>query len=309
MQTLPFYIVDVFANAPYKGNQLAVFLQAEHLTIEQMQQIAQEIGFAESSFILRNEPSEKGYDTRYFTVEYEVPFAGHPTLGTAYVIQQFILQKPVSELSLHLKVGQIPVSFTYSDNKPDFLLMRQITPTFEEPLPKSEIATLIGLPEESLHLSFPVQEVSTGLPFLVIPLQKLEDIQNVYLQPDKLLSFLQHHGLYKTQRPDGLSVALYFFCPETYSTDHQLNARMLALENGQVVEDAATGSANGCLLAYLLKHRYLGKDSLDLLVEQGYEIKRDSTIKLQGHVTSEDQYELYVGGQVQLIAKGEWYVH
>jgi trans-2,3-dihydro-3-hydroxyanthranilate isomerase len=128
------------------------------------------------------------------------------------------------------------------------------------------------------------------------------------VQPEKLLTFLQQHGLYKEQRPDGLTVALYFFCPETYSPDHQLNARMLALENGQVIEDAATGSANGCLLGYLLKHQYFPEENLELLVEQGYEISRNATIKLQGRVTAEAQYEINVGGQVQLIAKGEWYV-
>ncbi|GGK79777.1 PhzF family phenazine biosynthesis protein [Rufibacter glacialis] len=309
MQPVPFYIVDVFANAPYKGNQLAVFLPPEDLTTHQMQQMAQEIGFAESSFILSWQASTQGFACRFFTVEYEVPFAGHPTLGTAYVLQQFVLQKPVPELSLHLKVGQIPVTFTYSHDTPDFLLMRQINPVFGKEVPQEELAQLIGLPQESLHPSFPVQEVSTGLPFLLIPLQKLEDIQRLKLQPDQLFAFLQHHGLYKTQRPDGLSVALYFFCPQTYSADHQVNARMLALENGQVIEDAATGSANGCFLAYLLKHRYFGEGPLDLLVEQGYELKRDSTIKLQGSLAAEEQYDLQVGGQVQLIAKGEWYAH
>ncbi|KAA3437763.1 PhzF family phenazine biosynthesis protein [Rufibacter hautae] len=308
MQTLPFYIVDVFASAPYKGNQLAVFLQAGNLTTAQMQAIAQEIGFAESSFILSDEPIADEFDTRIFTVEYEVPFAGHPTLGTAYVIQQFILQKAVPDLRLNVKVGQIPVSLSYQENKPDFLMMRQINPTFSNPIPKESIADLLELPIEVVHPHFPVQEVSTGLPFLIIPLQRLSDMQRLQLQPDKLQSFLQEHGLYKTQRADGLSVALYFFCPETYSPDRQLNARMLALENGQVIEDAATGSANGCLLAYLLKHPYFGKESLDLLVEQGYEIGRNATIKLQGQVQGENQYELNVGGQVQLIAKGEWYV-
>ncbi|WP_207434500.1 PhzF family phenazine biosynthesis protein [Sabulibacter ruber] len=308
MQTLPFYIVDVFANAPYKGNQLAVFQNADSLSTEQMQQIAQEIGFAESSFILSDKPSENGFETKIFTVEYEVPFAGHPTLGTAFVIQQFLVQKQIQDLSLSLKVGQIPVSITYANDSPDFLLMRQINPFFGETIAKAEIADLFGLPAEALHPDFPVQEVSTGLPFLIIPVHRLADIQKLQTQPEKLLSFLQHHGLYKSQRADGMTVAFYFFCPETYSPEHQLNARMLALENGRVIEDAATGSANGCLLAYLLKHHYFGKDEVEVLVEQGYEINRNSTIKLKGRQTDAKNYELFVGGQVQLIAKGEWYV-
>ncbi|MBC3542149.1 PhzF family phenazine biosynthesis protein [Rufibacter sediminis] len=308
MQTIPYYIVDVFADAPYKGNQLAVFLQAQNLTTEQMQQMAQEIGFAESSFLLSDTGEETGFPTRIFTVEYEVPFAGHPTLGTAYVIQQFLLKEQVPELSLQVKAGQIPVTFTYQGSQPDFLMMRQLNPTFGSTLPKDQVAALMGLTPEALHPEFPVQEVSTGLPFLIIPLQKLTDIQNLQVRPDQLLAFLQQYGLYKTQRPDGLTVALYFFCPETYSPNHQVNARMLALENGEVIEDAATGSANGCLLAYFLKHGYFPEDNLELLVEQGYEIKRNATIKLQGRKTAPNQYELLVGGQVQLISKGEWYV-
>ncbi|RNI29105.1 PhzF family phenazine biosynthesis protein [Rufibacter latericius] len=308
MQTIPYYIVDVFADAPYKGNQLAVFLQSQNLSTEQMQQITQEIGFAESSFILSETPVDDAFPTRIFTVEYEVPFAGHPTLGTAFVIQQVLLQKQVPEVRLQVKVGQIPVSFSYQVEKPAFLMMQQIQPNLGEPIPREAVAHLLGVSPDTIHPDFPVQEVSTGLPFLIVPLKRLTDIQQLQVQPAKLLAFLQQYGLYKTQRPDGLSVALYFFCPETYSPEHQVNARMLALENGQVIEDAATGSANGCLLAYLLRHRYFQKEELDLLVEQGYEINRNATIKLQGRLTAGDHFDLKVGGQVQLIAKGVWYV-
>ncbi|WP_205502565.1 PhzF family phenazine biosynthesis protein [Rufibacter psychrotolerans] len=308
MHTLPFYIVDVFANAPYKGNQLAVFRQAQGLSTHQMQQIAQEIGFAESSFILEDQPTPAGFEARYFTVEYEVPFAGHPTLGTAFVIQQFLVREPVAEVNLRLKVGQIPVSIGYEGTSPHFLSMRQINPTFGEPLPKEELAALFHLPPAALHPHFPVQEVSTGLPFLLIPLQSLAQVRQLQAEPQQVQAFLEKHGLYKTQRADGLSVAFYFFCPQTYAPEHQLNARMLALENGRLIEDAATGSANGCLLAYLLKHRYYASEAVELLVEQGYEINRNATIKLKGQKTGEHQYELLVGGQVQLIAKGEWYV-
>ncbi|MGV3539864.1 MAG: PhzF family phenazine biosynthesis protein [Rufibacter sp.] len=309
METLPFYIVDVFADVPYRGNQLAVFLNAGSLKTEQMQAIAQEIGFAESAFILSETSQDQCYDVRIFTVEYEVPFAGHPTVGTAFIIQQVLLQQPVPEVTLNLKVGQIPVRFTYSQNKPDFLLMRQVPPLFGEPLPKHEVAEVANLPLEALHPNFPVQVVSTGLPFLIIPVQKLEYMREISLQPAPLLSFLQKFGLHKSQREDGLSVALYFFCSETYQADRQLNARMLALENTTIIEDAATGSANGCLLSYLLNHGYFSSQSLDLLVEQGCEIHRNATIRLQGSKNEKGAFEINVGGQVQLIAKGEWYVY
>ncbi|GAA4300654.1 PhzF family phenazine biosynthesis protein [Nibribacter koreensis] len=309
MRTLPFYIVDVFADQPYKGNQLAVFLQAGGLNTEQMQQIAQEIGFAESAFVLQDTPTPSGFPARYFTVEYEVPFAGHPTLGTAYVLQQALEKSLIPEIKLDLPIGTIPVSFTYNETGlPNFLLMQQKDPVFEEPLPKEDFTALLGLDADALHPEFPLQVVSTGLPFLIIPLQELANIQKVTITPEALFAFLQKHHLYKTQRADGLSVALYLFCPETYQQDRTLNARMLAYENGKVIEDAATGSANGCLLAYLLQHAYLGPGAIDILIEQGCEINRHATIKLQGSQLSSGHYDIKVGGQVQLIAKGEWYV-
>ncbi|MBA9076481.1 PhzF family phenazine biosynthesis protein [Rufibacter quisquiliarum] len=309
MNSLPFYIVDVFADAPYRGNQLAVFRNAQGLSTQQMQQIAREIGFAESAFISSDQPQQGGFDVRFFTVEYEVPFAGHPTLGTAFIIQQFIMGNAAPTLALNLKAGQIPVSFKYRGQRPDFLFMRQINPSFGPIFPKQELAAAVGLPTDAFHPTLPVQEVSTGLPFLILPVQRLKHMRQLSVQPEPLLRFLQKHGLYKTQRPDGLTVALYFFCPETYSPHSQLNARMLAYENNQIIEDAATGSANGCLLSYLLHHKFFPATELELLVEQGVEMNRNATIKLKGKRSAPDQYDINVGGQVQLISKGEWYVY
>ncbi|MFC6998140.1 PhzF family phenazine biosynthesis protein [Rufibacter roseus] len=308
MKSIPFYIVDVFADAPYKGNQLAVFLNASELSTAQMQQMAQEIGFAESAFILAEPTIDQTVDARFFTVEYEVPFAGHPSLGSAYVVQQFLLKNFAPAVKLNLPVGQIPVSFTYKDDKPDYLFMRQVQPVFEPPLSASDLALTLGLPEDAFKAEYPVQVVSTGLPFLIVPLTSLAQIQTIQINPDTLHSYLLRHNLYKTQRTDQVTVALFFFCPETCSPDRQLHTRMLALEKGKVIEDAATGSANGCLLSYLLQHQYLGQGRLDLLVEQGVEIGRNSTIKLQGSKVRNDEFEINVGGQVQMIAKGEWVV-
>lgn len=310
MEAIPFYIVDVFADAPYRGNQLAVFLQADSLSTACMQKIAQEIGFAESVFVMPGPENEDGIDIRIFTVEYEVPFAGHPTLGCAYVVQQFMLQQPVAMVKLNTKIGQIPVSVTYADNKPEFLAMQQVNPAFGPTFAKAEVATVLGLPETALSPQFPVQQVSTGLPFLIIPVLSLADQNKIMISAEVLSNFLRKNGLHKTDRADGVTVALYCFCPETYSPDNQLNGRMLALENDRIIEDAATGSANGCLLAYLLKHDYFQSETvLNLKVEQGYEIGRNSTLHLHGQRMSATNFKIKVGGQVQLIAKGEWFIH
>jgi len=110
MEKLTFYIVDVFAEKKYSGNQLAVFKNAKALSDNEMQRIAKEMNYSETTFILSEEKRNSGYDVRIFTPEKEVPFAGHPTLGTAYVIQREIIKKPVEKIILNLKIGQIPVS-------------------------------------------------------------------------------------------------------------------------------------------------------------------------------------------------------
>ncbi len=120
MTTVPFHIVDVFAEHKYAGNQLAVFRNARGLSSEDMQKIAKEMGFSETTFVLSDAEREGGYDVRIFTPTAEVPFAGHPTLGTAYIIRQEIVRTPVQAVTLNLQVGQIPVRFDpQGDGRPD----------------------------------------------------------------------------------------------------------------------------------------------------------------------------------------------
>jgi len=140
MEKLTFYIVDVFAEEKYAGNQLAVVRDAAVLSNSQMQQIAKEMNYSETTFILSEELREGGYDVRIFTPGAEVPFAGHPTLGTAYVIRQEIIKKPVETVNLNLKVGRIPVTFQDAGEGEDILWMKQIEPTFGEVFDAGDIA-------------------------------------------------------------------------------------------------------------------------------------------------------------------------
>src|SRR4030042_2345154 len=129
MAAVPFSIVDVFAEEKYAGNQLAVVRNAQGLSSEQMQKIAREMNFSETTFVLSDAPRDDGYDVRIFTPAAEVPFAGHPTLGTAWVIRQEIVHSPVEQVKLNLQVGQIPVTFGQAA-EPDVLWMKQNPPTF-----------------------------------------------------------------------------------------------------------------------------------------------------------------------------------
>ncbi len=263
--TLPFYIVDVFAENKYEGNQLAVFEHDDSLSAETMQAIAKEIGFAETTFInthngawhaSSSESSGRGthnFDVRIFTTECEIPFAGHPTLGTAFVIQQQILQKPVSQVVLNLKVGNIPVDFEGGT-----LWMQQINPIFGKEYPADELAEVLGIEANEIDTNFPKLAVSTGLEFIIIPVKNLKIIQKIKPNVNKFINFLLKHELYKTNSPSKKSMNLFIFTNETYSPENQLNGRMFMVEDGVLKEDSATGSANGCLLGYLLKTDFLG---------------------------------------------------
>ena len=173
MKELTFYIVDVFAEEKYTGNQLAVFRNAQDLTTDIMQQIAREINYSETTFILLDTKQNDGFDVRIFTPKEELPFAGHPTLGTAYIIQREIIQKPIDKVLLNLKVGQIPVTFSYKDNQADILFMRQIPPTFGKTPDTKEIADVLSIRIDDIDDRFPIREVSTGVPDFMVPLKNM----------------------------------------------------------------------------------------------------------------------------------------
>lgn len=288
-----FYIVDVFAERKYAGNQLAVLRDTKALSDTQMQEIAKEMHFSETTFILSEKKRNNGYDVRIFTPEHEVPFAGHPTLGTAYVIQQEIIKEPVETVTLNLKVGQIPVTFNYKGAHIDLLWMRQKNPTFGQifdPIPISEV---LSLDKGEIDKRFPIQEVSTGLPFIIVPLKSLNAVKQSKIDLGKYFELIK----------DTQAKTMLIFCRQTYKKENNLNVRMFADYYG-VPEDPATGSANGCLAGYLVKHRYFGKDRIDIRVEQGYEIGRPSLLFLRAE-EKDDKIDVSVGGKVLMIAKGE----
>ena len=283
---LTFYIVDVFAEEKYAGNQLAIVRGGAGLPDERLQKIALEMNYSETAFVLSEKATEGGYDVRIFTPGDEVPFAGHPTLGTAYVIQHEILASPVDRITLKLKAGDIPVTLG------EVLWMRQLPPTFGAILDSALLARTLNLETADLDHHHPVQEVSTGLPALIVPLRDLDALRRCKVDWERYTEVA------------GTGKNLYVFCPESHHNGPgDLSARMFANDLG-VPEDPATGSAAGCLAAYLLEHGYLGTDSVDVRVEQGYEIDRPSLLYL--HTARDgDEMRVDVGGKVQMVAKGQ----
>lgn len=290
----PFSIVDVFAEAKYAGNELAVIRQAASISGPDMQKIAREMNFSETTFILKDEASGGGgFDVRIFTPRSEMPFAGHPTLGTAFIIQQEILKQEVNEVVLNLKVGPIPVTFTYRGGEPDVLWMRQIPPGFGQTITAEQAAQVLGLKPADIDPRFPVQSVSTGVPFFIVPLKTAEALRRSRVDPRKFFALIN-----RTE-----AKAFLLFCPETLSPENHLQVRVFADALG-VPEDPATGSANGCLAGYLVKHRYFGQAEVDIRVEQGHEVGRPSLLLLKAGEKGE-AISVSVGGRVIPVARGE----
>ena len=287
-----FYIVDVFAEEKYSGNQLAVFRLSKEIHDKEMQKIAREMNFSETTFILSDEKQNEGYNVRIFTPQIELPFAGHPTLGTAYIIQKEIVKEPTEEIVLNLKAGRITVYFRNEDQS-EILWMRQLEPIFGDTYDIDVLANILSLDTKEIDENFPIQHVSTGLPTLIVPLKTLKSIKKASIVYKKYLNFIENIE----------AKTILIFCPETYNKQNDLNVRFFAAHYG-VNEDPATGSANGCLAGYLIKHNYFEKEKIDLKIEQGYEVHRPSLILLKAEKKGKETIIL-IGGKVKAVAKGK----
>ena len=288
MSRIEFYIVDVFTiGRKYTGNQLAVYLGNPPTAL--MQQLAKEINFSEITFVTSNLPENGGYNVRIFMPEVEAPFAGHPVLGTAFVIQRELIGKEVDGLLLNLPVGQISVTF----GEDGLIWMQQNPPTFGQRFEAAQMAQMLNLDESDIDTRYPVQEVSTGLPFVIVPLCSLEAVQRARVNLDRLRAALG--------ACDAIGPAI--FCPQALHEENDIHVRVLDDIYG-APEDPATGSANGCIAGYLVHYRYFNRDSIAIRSEQGYQIGRPSLLHLRAHQAA-DEIVIRVGGQVEMVAKGQ----
>ena len=288
--TRSLHLVDVFTDRPCTGNQLAVVTGAKGLHAPQMQAFAREMNFAETTFVMSDRPVGGGWPVRIFTPKEEVPFAGHPTLGTAHVIRHALLGGRVDRVTLALEAGLTPV-FVERSTKRELYWMRQRFPNFGKRLPRKAVAPVLGLSPADLD-SHPIEEVSTGLAHLVVPVRTRRALERIRVDREALLKLV-----------DGLDAkAVIAFAPGARGAGHQLTARVFVDYYG-VPEDAATGSGNGCLASWLVQHRYLDDDAIDVRVEQGVSIGRPSTLHLRAMRTSRG-IEVRVGGGVVDVARG-----
>ena len=292
--THQFYILDVFAESKYAGNQLAVVLDFDRqLSGDRMQAIAREMHYSETTFVQSDCPGENGYDVRIFTPGCEVPFAGHPTIGTAWVIRNKIAADNPDTITLNLKAGQIPVTQTSDADGHLITWLKALQPEFGEVFSPADFASILNLREADFDMRFPIQVVSTGLPFNLVPLATLDAVRRAKMNLPAFEQFLSTHQT----APD-----VFLFCPEAVEPDNHIHARMFADLFG-VAEDPATGSANACFAAYMAKHQYFGTSSVSIRVEQGYEIHRPSRLHLKASVEN-GIYDIRVGGRCFLSAEG-----
>jgi trans-2,3-dihydro-3-hydroxyanthranilate isomerase len=295
-------LVDVFAESPLEGNMLAIFTDARHLSTETMQALARETNLAETTFIIPRDAAieaERGVQVRIFTTQEELKFAGHPTLGTAtWLYLNHPILRGSESITLDLPVGAIKVLFGPQDAaKPGvFATMQQKAPTFSTIHSPEAIAAALGLSVDALDLTLPIQTVSTGMAFCIVPLRSMEVASRLCIPQDKAQAYLDSCD------------AKFFYCitrtEEGSSADWH---NRMQFYNG---EDPATGSASGCTIAYLVHYKAAVNDQT-VVFEQGIEINRPSRIVVRAGFSTDarDVPDLvFVGGRTIPVATGTFFL-
>src|SRR5215472_2278335 len=301
-----FVQIDVFTSQRLQGNPLAVFLDARALSDSEMQGIARETNLQETTFVFPRDPAverERGVKVRIFIPEEEIPFGGHPTLGTAMVLRNRQLTQAkgshagssaVSEISLDLQVGKIPVVFRNDASGHTFGEMHQIDPVFGFTHDRATVAALVGVKPDDISDDGPIQTVSTGLPFAIVPLKRLSTLQS--LRPDltKIRSYFVN---------EKILTDFYYVTRDTQDPDVGLRSRGIYFTSGG--EDPATGSAAGCTAAWMVRYGVFPSGQT-VHIQQGIEIKRPSQIFVRAEKEGEKIVNVRVGGNAIEIMEGDF---
>jgi len=300
---LPFYQVDVFTSEPFGGNPLAVFPAVGELSEREFQQIAREMNLSETVFVLPPTDSRAAAKVRIFTPFQEIPFAGHPILGTFYVLgalKHLALEEPVTKVFYECTLGLYALELVVLKGQIEQVIMSQPPPQFIDVIKQVEavydIAKALGVHRSLIaDTMFPVEVVSTGLPVLIVPIRTLTAAKTMEVDHAAVLDLCARFGA------NGIMI----FTTMTVEENASVHTRMFADPIG-IPEDPATGSASGALGAYLVKNGVVEVGpTTEVVMEQGYEIDRPSRILVQ--IFSDDDVikEIKVGGQVVMVAEGK----
>ncbi len=298
---LPYVQVDVFTSRVLEGNALAVFTDARGLSGGEMQAIARETNLSETTFVLPDPAARpvRPVRVRIFTVGEEVPFAGHPTLGTAFVLRQDPAlagaaggARAPGEVVLALGVGDVPVAFE-DRAEGTFGEMRQRDPVFGREHARGDVADALGVVDEDLDERAPIQTVSTGLAFAIVPFRSLATLRALRIDAARAEAYLAGTD----------ARFFYLVCREVEQADAALHARMIFYGG----EDPATGSAAGCCIAWLVRHG-LASPGEGLVIEQGIEVRRPSRIHVRAGGGRDRVSDVRVGGHVVEACRGELFL-
>jgi trans-2,3-dihydro-3-hydroxyanthranilate isomerase len=303
VKKIRFIQVDVFTATPFGGNPLAVFPDAGGLTTWEMERLAREMNLSETTFVLPPQAPGADFKVRIFTPAAELPFAGHPVVGTHWVLAHLgrvALQEPVTQVHFELGVGVLPADLHVVDGRVERVVMTQGRPAFHAVLGDVvDLAQGLGLPAQAItETGLPVQVVSTGIPQMMVPVRSLADVQA--LAADEL----NVAALNRACRAAGTECVMVF-TTETERPESTVHVRMFAPLLG-VPEDPATGSANGALGAYLVHHRVvpLVDPTVHIVSEQGAELGRPSTIYVEVDHEAGEPTAVRVGGEVAPVIEG-----
>jgi trans-2,3-dihydro-3-hydroxyanthranilate isomerase len=291
---LPYRLCDVFTATPLQGNQLAVFEDAGELTSAEMQKLANETNLSETTFIFRRDPAierREGIRVRIFTTQEELPFAGHPTLGTACTIRSFFSEYAgAEEIVLDLNVGKIPVEFSADKQQGNvpYGVMTQAKPIFGDLHEPARVAVALGLSVDDLLPGAIPQTASTGLAYCIVPLRSLDVLGGLHIPQREAAAYL---ATMETR---------FFYCLARIPGEPNTWQARMQFYNG---EDPATGSAAGCAISYLVEHA-LAESEREIHIRQGVEIGRASELYVSARKTESGIDQVRVGGSTVPVAKG-----
>jgi len=310
MREFRFLNVDVFTETRFGGNQLAVFVDGQGLSSEEMQKIAQEMNFSETTFVLPAEDPNADWKVRIFTPGRELPFAGHPTLGTAFVLAQegmIDLKEPQTQIILELGIGPTLVTLEVTDQKVGFIEMQQQIPTFEMQYNNlDKVAEAFAIDTQEIKATeLPVEVVSCGLPYLIIPVNSLHALET--MAPSL--------AVFEEIRAEVGDIGFFVFSTELdpsvsnkFQPDVQVQSRMFFIDFN-LREDPATGSASGPLGGYLVKNGVIPpKSKIKIISEQGYQMGRPSTVHIKVGMKESEIEDVRVGGHVILVADATLFI-
>jgi trans-2,3-dihydro-3-hydroxyanthranilate isomerase len=300
-RTLSYSILDVFAERPLEGNPLAVFHDARTLSDSEMQTLARETNLAETTFILPGDPETEqrdGVRVRIFTTKEELPFAGHPTLGTAvWLYFNHPTLRGACTITLRLNVGPITVRFNAPDEGVPGVraTMLQNDPVFGVTHDRAEVARAIGLSEDDLSAEYLPQTVSTGVPFCIVLLRSIEVSKRLQIVQREAQAWLTRNDTH------------FFYCIAPLPARHESGPHWHARMQFYSGEDPATGSAAGCCIAWLVKTG-LAASEQPVVIEQGIEIQRPSHITVQATLDGGMVRSILVSGRTIPVAEGRFFL-